>query len=130
VPAHVLLVEDSALIVGALRILLEDAGHRVSAASTVREALAAVRADRPDVILLDLTLPDGDGLALLERLPADGAPPPVVVAVSGRGDEHAVRERCLRRGCRDVLAKPMDAMALPRQIDAWLAERAANARET
>ena len=122
--AHVLLVEDSALIVGALRILLEDAGYRVSAAAGVREALAAARHDPPDVILLDLSLPDGDGLLVAERLAADGARP-VVVAVTGRGDEEAVRQRCFRAGCRDVLVKPMNAMALPRQIAQWVTEREA-----
>ena len=119
--AHVLLVEDSALVVGALRVLLEDGGYRVSAAGTVRGALAAAAEAPPDVMLLDLTLPDGDGLSVLERLAAAGAAPRVTVAVTGR-DEPEVRARCLAAGCREVLVKPMNPMALPRQIAGWLAD--------
>ncbi|MGI9077342.1 MAG: response regulator [Gemmatimonadaceae bacterium] len=114
-------MEDSALIVSALRILLEDAGHRVSDAGSVRDALDAARRERPDVMLLDLTLPDGDGLSILETLSADGLAPRVTVAVTGR-DEPYVVARCKRLGCRDILVKPMNAMALPAQVAAWLEE--------
>ncbi|MEJ7809689.1 MAG: response regulator [Gemmatimonadaceae bacterium] len=119
--AHVLIVEDSALVVGALRILLEDAGYRVSSAGSVREALETGRAEVPDVMLLDLTLPDGDGLTVLEGLAATGRVPSVTVAVTGR-DEPNVIQRCLEVGCREVLIKPMNALQLPRQIARWLAE--------
>ena len=120
--AHVLVVEDSALVVGALQVLLEDAGHRVSCAPTVREAIACARRDPPDVLLLDLTLPDGDGLTVIEALAAGGAPPPVTAAMTGH-DEPAVRERCLRAGCRAVLIKPIAPLTLPRQIAEWLGGR-------
>jgi CheY-like chemotaxis protein len=119
VTAHVLIVEDSALVVGALQLLLEGAGHRVSSAGSVREAVARARVDPPDVMLLDLTLPDGDGLVVLDVLAADGAAPRVTVAVTGR-DEPTVRERCLRAGCREVLVKPIAPLALPRSIESWL----------
>ena len=117
--AHVLVVEDNALVTSATRILLEDAGFRVSAAGRVTEAYATCRSDSPDVILLDLRLPDGDGLSLLKRLQADGAPIPVVAALTGR-DEPEIRQRCLRAGCVDVLLKPVDVRALPAQIRSWL----------
>ena len=103
--AHVLVVEDSALVVGALRVLLEDAGYRVSTAATVRDALDAAAAAPPDVMLLDLTLPDGDGLAVLERLAAASSAPRVTVAVTGR-DEPEVRARCL--GGLDSLGIALD----------------------
>ncbi len=114
-------MEDSALIVSALRILLEDAGYRVSAAGSVRDALDTARRDRTDVMLLDLSLPDGDGLSILETLSAEGLAPQVTVAVTGR-DEPYVVARCKRLGCREVLFKPMNAMALPGQVAGWLAE--------
>jgi CheY-like chemotaxis protein len=110
-PVHVLIVEDNALVTSATRILLEDAGFRVSSAARVSDAHAIARGDVPDAILLDLRLPDGDGLSLMERLRKDGMPLPVVVAFTGR-DEPEVRARCLRAGCMEVLVKPVDAAAL------------------
>ncbi len=118
--AHILIVEDGALVVSALRILLEDAGHRVSDAGSVRAALETARRDRPDIMLLDLSLPDGDGLSILESLSADGMAPRVTVAVTGRDEPHVIA-RCKRLGCREILIKPMNAMALPGQIAEWLA---------
>jgi DNA-binding response OmpR family regulator len=117
--AHVLVVEDNALVTSATRILLEDAGFRVSTAGRVSDAYAICRADPPDAILLDLRLPDGDGLTLLKRLRADGATPSVVVALTGR-DEPEIRARCLRAGCVEVLLKPVDVRALASRIRSWL----------
>ncbi|MDQ3696956.1 MAG: response regulator [Gemmatimonadota bacterium] len=118
-PAHILLVEDSTLVAAALRILLEDAGHRVTAVGTVNEAMACLGADPPDVMLLDLSLPDGDGLSVLARAAGSPAPPRVTVAITGH-DDPAIRDRCLRAGCRDVLVKPIAAAQLPGQIRSWL----------
>ena len=72
-------------------------------------------------VLLDLTLPDGDGLTVLERLTSRGAAPRVTVALTGHDDE-VTRNRCLRAGCRAVLVKPMSTLALPGQLATWLAE--------
>jgi DNA-binding response OmpR family regulator len=107
----VLVVEDNALVTSATRILLEDAGFRVSTAGRLGDAYAIVRSDPPDAILLDLRLPDGDGLSLLKRLGEEGIPLPVVAALTGR-DEPETRARCLRAGCATVLVKPVDARAL------------------
>jgi DNA-binding response OmpR family regulator len=118
-PAHVLIVEDNALVTSATRILLEDAGFRVSSAARLSEAYAVVRDDTPDAILLDLRLPDGDGLSLVKRLRDDGGPLPVVVAFTGR-DEPEVRAKCLRAGCTEVLVKPIDAAALGKLLRSLL----------
>lgn len=118
---HVLVVEDSALVIGALRVLLEETGHRVSAASTVADAVALARADTPDVILLDITLDREDGLGVLYALAGSDELPRVAVAVTGH-DEPRVRERCINAGCRTVLVKPISATQLPVLIAAWLAE--------
>ena len=116
---HVLVVDDSALVVGALRLLLEETGHRVSSAFTVPEAIATARREQPDVMLLDVSLGDADGLTVLHTLTADTRAPRVTVAVTGH-DDPAVRERCLRAGCVDVLVKPIAPLALPGQIGQWL----------
>lgn len=120
-PAHVLVVEDNALVTGATRILLEDAGFRVSTAGLVSEAHAICRSDPPDAILLDLRLPDGDGLSLPARLRAEGVRLPVIAALTGR-DEPAVRARCKRAGCVEMLVKPVDIRALASRIRSWIEE--------
>jgi DNA-binding response OmpR family regulator len=119
IQAHVLVVEDNALVTSATRILLESAGFRVSTAGRLSEADAICEADPPDVILLDLRLPDGDGLTLVKRLRGTGDPAPIVAALTGR-DEPEIRQRCLRAGCVDVLLKPVDVRALAGQIRSWL----------
>jgi DNA-binding response OmpR family regulator len=121
-PAHVLIVEDNALVTSATRILLEDAGFRVSSAARVADAYAITRDDPPDAILLDLRLPDGNGLGLLERLRHDGLAIPVTVALTGR-DEPEVRAKCLRAGCVDVIVKPIDAAGLGRLVRSWIQDR-------
>ncbi|HEY7407185.1 MAG TPA: response regulator transcription factor [Gemmatimonadaceae bacterium] len=123
--AHVLVVEDNALVTSATRILLEDAGFRVSTAATLSEAQRIAQSDAPAVLLLDLRLPDGDGLSILARLRDAGVPAPVVVALTGR-DEPEVRARCLRAGCVEVLLKPVDIRALAGRIRSWLEPGAAS----
>jgi CheY-like chemotaxis protein len=117
--AHVLIVEDSALVVGALRLLLEETGYRVSSAANVRDAVDVMRHEHPDVMLLDLTLRGENGLTVLDELRRTRDEPRVTVAVTGH-DAPEVRERCLRAGCREVLVKPINTRELPRKIALWL----------
>ena len=118
-PAHILIVEDSALVTEALRLLLEESGFRVTVAEDVAGAVAVCEAETPDVVLLDLTLPDGDGLEVLQRL-RDGQRPRVAIALTGH-DDSAVRQRCLDAGCRDVLIKPVPIRALLASVREWSA---------
>jgi CheY-like chemotaxis protein len=84
----------------------------------VAEALAAARASTPDVILLDLTLPDGDGLEVARSLAADGAGVRAIVALTGH-DDAETEARCLAAGCVAVLVKPVRAATLLRGIREW-----------
>ena len=112
---RVLVVEDSLLISSALRIVLESSGYEVTIARTAVEALDAASATRPDVMLLDLTLPDGDGLSVLNDLAPRRASPPVTLAITG-DDDDVTRARCIAAGCSDVLVKPVPIRELLRII--------------
>lgn len=112
---RVLVVEDSVLISGALRILLESKGYDVSVAGMAAEAVEAGTLLLPDVVLLDLTLPDADGLWVLEELESRGVHPAVTLAMTGYDDD-ATRQRCIGAGCDDVLVKPVPVRELLRII--------------
>src|SRR3954465_7741604 len=99
--AHVLIVEDNELVTDALRILFETTGRRVTVAHSVAEATAIGLADPPDLMLLDLKLPDGDGLEVAERLRVGGVLPKTV-ALTGRDDPESL-QRCSAAGVTDVL---------------------------
>lgn len=118
--AHVLIVEDNDLVSSALRVLFEQTGRRVSIAATVADAIAVASADRPDLMLIDLTLPDGNGLTILEQLRRDNRQPRVAVALTGH-DDPSIAERCAQLGCADVLLKPVPTRELLRRAEGWLA---------
>lgn len=118
---HVLVAEDNAVVGSAMRILFEETGHRVTITPTIAATVAAASADRVDLLLLDLGLADGDGLAVLSQLGALGAAPRVTVALTGR-DEPDIAARCMAAGCRTVLVKPVPARELVRLAGEWLSE--------
>lgn len=120
--SHVLVVEDSALVTGAMRVLFEATGHRFSEAATVAAALRVCEEECPDIMFLDLTLPDGEGFEVLERLRASGGTIPITVVLTGRDDPN-LTSRCLALGCREVLLKPVAPRILLRKLEE-LRERA------
>ncbi len=111
-----LIVEDSQLVIDALRILFEASGRRVSAARSIAETLLLADIDPPALVLLDLRLPDGDGLSLVQPLRERGA---VVIALTG-DDDPAKREQCFEAGCVDVLIKPVPVKELMAATERWL----------
>jgi DNA-binding response OmpR family regulator len=115
----VLIVDDSPHVTGPLRILFEETGRRVSLASSVAEAVEACESERPDLMLLDVTLPDGDGLDVLAQLAGTESAPTVTVALTGHDDEETVL-RCRAAGCREVLLKPVPVRELLRRANEWL----------
>jgi two-component system, NtrC family, response regulator AtoC len=107
--AHVLVVEDNELVSSALRILFESVNHRLSVAASVAETLDVAAHDPPDLVFLDLTLPDGDGLATVRPLLDSGCR--AIVVLTGH-DDVETRERCISAGCAEVLVKPVPSRDL------------------
>lgn len=118
---HVLVSEDNSLVRGAMRVLFEETGHRVSMAASIAESVAVATSDPVDLLLLDLGLADGDGLEVLALLRERGALPQIAVALTGR-DEPEVAARCRAMGCHEVLLKPVPARELIRMTREWLEE--------
>ncbi|HEX6070033.1 MAG TPA: response regulator [Longimicrobiaceae bacterium] len=117
---RILLVEDNETIRHAFRILLEDSGYAVIEAGSGDEALRQAEAEAPDVILLDLGLPDINGLEVTRRLrAAERTRETVVIALTGRAletDENA----CIEAGCTAYLSKPIDSAGLLRKIGEYV----------
>jgi DNA-binding NtrC family response regulator len=108
-----LLLEDDRLSRKALARLVEREGFDPVPASTLEEARAALHEVRPDVLLIDVDLPDGSGLDLLEEL--EDHPDADIVIVSGAATlDDAVQ--AMREGAVDVLGKPVDSRKLRRRL--------------
>jgi two-component system KDP operon response regulator KdpE len=118
--ALILIVEDEPPIRRLLRTTLAAQDYRVLEAATGAEALAALRHHRPDLVLLDLGLPDIDGLALIGQIRARG-PVPIVV-LSSRGEE-AAKVAALDAGADDYVTKPFGADELMARLRAALRHR-------
>ena len=83
---RILVVEDNSDLAGGLRRNLEREGHKVSLAATAADALATLGREVPDLVVLDLGLPDRDGYHVLEQMRAGGTQCPVLI-LSARGLE-------------------------------------------
>lgn len=106
----ILVVEDEPAIVESLVYMLERDEFRVTSASTLAAARAALAPATPDLIVLDLMLPDGSGFDLIgdtRRM----SPPPAIVVLSSR-DGEADRVRALESGADDYVTKPFS----PREV--------------
>lgn len=115
---RLLVVEDEADLAQAVVDHLRAAGHAVDHAATLEDAETAVRVTRHDLVLLDLRLPDGDGLSLLRGLRDRGAPTPVLV-VTAR-DRITERIAGLQAGADDYLVKPYDLDEMLARVTAIL----------
>ena len=100
---RVLVVDDERQILRALRVLLRDAGFEVTTAETAQEALDAVTVRPPDAAIIDLILPDGNGVDLCRSI-REWSEMPIIV-LSAVGDE-SEKVRALEAGADDYVTKP------------------------
>ena len=116
--AHVLVVEDNADLALGLRMNLEVEGHRVSVAATGAEGLRLARELRPDLLVLDLMLPDLDGYRVLETLRDEGHELPVLILTARQEERDKVRG--FRLGADDYVTKPFGLDELLARVGALL----------
>jgi two-component system, OmpR family, KDP operon response regulator KdpE len=120
-PACILTIDDEAQIRRLLRRILEQEGHRVVSADTGRDGIAHAGTDRPDVVILDLGLPDTDGLEVLKELRSRSSVPVLVLSVR---DAEETIVQALDAGADDYLTKPFHTGELLARIRALLRHRA------
>ncbi|WP_031495559.1 response regulator [Bryobacter aggregatus] len=113
----ILVVEDDVQISRVLQTSLEGAGYRVAWAATLGAAIGEARSRQPDLVLLDLGLPDGDGLSLIPQLREFSVAPIVVLSARGREED---KIRALDLGADDFVAKPFSIGEVQARIRAGL----------
>jgi CheY-like chemotaxis protein len=115
---HILVIDDSALIREAARIALDTiGGRRVSAATGGQEGVALATSDHPDAILLDVVMPDMDGIAVVERVRATPSLRSLPIVLLTAKDRPEDRERFRNIAISGVIAKPFDIGSLSRQLN-------------
>jgi two-component system KDP operon response regulator KdpE len=114
---RVLVCDDEPQILRALRVVLREAGFDVVPAETAQEALDRVAVQPPDAAILDLVLPDGDGIAVCRSIRSWSEMP--VILLSAVGDEEE-KVRALEAGADDYVVKPFAPRELVARLQAVL----------
>jgi two-component system cell cycle response regulator DivK len=115
-------VEDTPANMKLITLLLHKAGHEVLQAGSADEAIALVRAEQPDLVLMDIQLPGMDGLAATRLLKQDDAtrhiPVVALTALAMKGDEERIRAA----GCDGYIAKPIQYQSFLNEVARLLAQ--------
>jgi CheY-like chemotaxis protein len=117
-PPLVLIAEDHLDSRDALQTLLEALGYRVGVAGNGLEAVEVARAIRPDLILMDMMMPQVDGFAATRMLREDASfrEVPIIAITAMEG----ARESVLAAGCSDMVLKPVDIRAFLEKVRVWV----------
>lgn len=119
-PPRILIVDDQPMNVDILKTRLAAHGYELLTATDGAEALALVRAQQPDLILLDIMMPGVDGIEVCQRLKADAALPFMpIIMVTARADSKDIVAG-LNAGADDYLTKPIDQAALVARVKSML----------
>ena len=119
--ANILIIDDDPDMVLATRLCLESAGHKVDSAGDPAEGLKRIKASKPDLIVLDVMMPEMDGLELtraLRRDPSLHDLPGIAPTAKAMRDDY---EECLAAGCNDYMARPIDVDKLISLCRVWIA---------
>ncbi len=119
----VLVVDDESLFRKLLRINLTQAGYHVLEADSGRAALALLRENVVDAILLDLVMPEMDGFQVLRKIKSDALLKDIPIVVLSASDDMNSVVRCIEMGAMDHLSKPFDPVLLQVRIRAAIALR-------
>ena len=105
-PSRILIIEDERTALRALKLILEDEGYTVLEAATGEEGLRLALSQEPDLALLDIRLPDVDGITILQRLRAGYSDAAVIIMTAETSSANAIR--ATQFGAFDYLSKPID----------------------
>lgn len=112
----ILVVDDEKELIDAVKTLLEERGYSVSSATDGIGALEIVKTNPPDLILLDIIMPNMDGMTLLKKLKEKEITKHIPIIMLTVKDGQANRNMSLETGAYEFISKPYDSIALLRQI--------------
>jgi len=115
---HILIVDDEPEIVQGLKITLEHWGYRISFAYNSKECFRIVSEDKPDLVLLDILMPDMDGVTICARIKSEHKGLPVIMVTVM--DDDKTRHDANLFGASDYVIKPIDKDELKAKIDKFL----------
>lgn len=121
--SHVLIIEDEAALASALSILMQRLGHTTATAASATLGLQRLGERRPDLVVLDIGLPDRSGLVALDEIRAHDATIPVLMVTAHGNLQNAVQAR--KGGASAYLVKPLDLGELERTVRSLLQSSAA-----
>lgn len=110
---RILVIEDEAPIRHLLRAYFQDTQFKLMEAETAKEGMIAIAEKRPDLVLLDLGLPDQDGLEVITSIRLWSSVPVIVISARGQEEE---KVKCLEAGADDYLTKPFGMAELTVRI--------------
>src|ERR1700682_1329535 len=122
-PPKILIVDDEPFNVDYLEQELDDRGYQTVSATNGQEALSQVRAENPDLVLLDIMMPLMDGFQVLAHLKADANTRDVPVIVISAMSDMASVVKGVKQGAEDYLPKPFDETLLHARISASLGKK-------
>ena len=109
-----MVVDDEPAIVAMFQHIFLDSEISVIAAGTAASALEQIKANRPDAVMLDIVLPDADGLDVFDSIRQIDAQLPVVIMTSGQDGQTVIQ--AMQQGAMDYLVKPLDVMSLNKVV--------------
>ena len=120
----ILLVDDSATTLMMEQLMLRGQAYRIVTARNGREAVAAARNEKPDLILLDVVMPEMNGFEACRRIrQEESAQMPIIMVTPSDEEQHV--QSSFRSGCSDYITKPINRMELLSKVRGYLGEGAA-----
>jgi two-component system cell cycle response regulator len=114
---NILVVEDDSTSLKLVTLVLQQSQHQTETVSSAEEALALVKANPPDAILLDLKLPGMGGLELANELQSDPVTASIPLIAMTAYPLAFAKEECLRAGCDAYILKPISTRTLSSEIE-------------
>ena len=118
---QILIVDDSPTEIHVLTTILEKAGHQVLTAPNGEEGVATARAEKPDLILMDVVMPGMNGFQATRTLSKDAETSAIPIIIVTTKDQETDRVWGLRQGAKDYVTKPVDETELLDKMKALIA---------
>jgi CheY-like chemotaxis protein len=112
----VLIVDDNSSLANLYQIVFERTGFIVSSATGGQEALDSLASQLPDVVLLDVMMPDMDGLEVCRRIRETWPEPPPAIAIYTANTRADIRDQCLSAGANMFFTKNLSVFELPERL--------------